>query len=61
VNSDQTIHLDKYAWREGFQARPGSVCPYPAGSTEALSWASGRVEGARHFGDLSAFDIEQNR
>jgi hypothetical protein len=41
-----TIRLEDYAWREGFQAPPDAVCPYPPGSTEAFSWASGQVEGA---------------
>ena len=35
------------AWEEGFQAGEArkTKCPYPAGTTEAWSWCSGRVEG----------------
>ena len=42
-----TLRHSPEAWEEGFQAGEGkqSKCPYPAGSTEAWSWWSGRVEG----------------
>jgi hypothetical protein len=41
--------IDPEAWAAGFAAgeagKPLIACPYPARSTEALSWHSGFIEG----------------
>jgi hypothetical protein len=39
------VQQDKRAWQEGYDAPTGSACPYLPGTIEALSWASGRIEG----------------
>ena len=42
------LKLDPEAWKAGFAAgrEAGKAsCPYPAKSTEALSWHSGFIEG----------------
>jgi nucleoid-associated protein YgaU len=42
-----TLEQDPKTWAEGFRAgeERKSKCPYPAGSREAWSWSSGRIEG----------------
>lgn len=43
------ISQDEAAWRAGFVSgnlRRTEPCPYPPTSIEALSWSSGRIEGA---------------
>lgn len=43
------ISLDEQAWRAGFVSGNlclDEACPYSAMSVEALSWSSGRIEGA---------------
>jgi hypothetical protein len=42
--------LDEAAWHAGFVSgnlKRDEPCPYPAGSNEAWSWSSGRIEGAQ--------------
>ena len=41
------IKIDPKVWDEGFTAgeKGKSECPYPAGSREAWSWYSGKIEG----------------
>lgn len=39
------VKQDAKAWQEGYDAPTGSACPYEPNTTEALSWASGRIEG----------------
>jgi hypothetical protein len=43
------LQIDRVAWEAGFAAGDAgdkARCPYPAGTREAWSWESGRVEGA---------------
>lgn len=43
-----TLHQDPKAWREGFDAGVAGearACPYAAGTIEAWSWQSGKIEG----------------
>jgi hypothetical protein len=49
ADQDSSRTLDLAAWNAGFAAgeagKPLTGCPYPARSTEALSWHSGFIEG----------------
>ena len=43
------LKQDEKAWKAGFMAgnlRRAVACPYPTDSIEALSWTSGKIEGA---------------
>jgi ribosome modulation factor len=42
------VDLDDAAWSAGYAAGLGGKskpCPYPAGSSQSLSWSSGLIEG----------------
>ena len=48
---DKPVHIkyDEDAWRAGFIAgnlRRSTPCPYSPDSVQALSWSSGKIEGA---------------
>jgi ribosome modulation factor len=42
------VDLDDAAWSAGYAAGlvgKSKPCPYPAGSSQSLSWSSGLIEG----------------